>query len=90
MADVQPFIDEDAAFRTWIYAHPSGFVVNAVRGNDPGPPILHRAMCETITPTPDKTWTGQFIELCSESRYELEAWAHSVGKRLTDCTFCEP
>jgi hypothetical protein len=90
VADMTRFEDDDDAFRTWIYAHPSGFVVNAVRSNDPGQPILHRAMCETITPTPDKAWTGQFIKLCSENRYELDAWARSVGKRLTECTFCEP
>jgi hypothetical protein len=39
-----------------------GYVVNALRGIVPGEHVLHRATCETITPTPDKVWTGDYIK----------------------------
>ncbi len=85
------FQDDDAGFRTWLYANMgSGYVVNALRGSNPGEPILHRASCETITPTPDKTWTGEYIKLCSTDRFELESWARGLDRRLTGCDFCNP
>jgi hypothetical protein len=68
----------------------SGFVVNALRGTSPGEPILHRAACDTITPTPDKTWTGEYIKVCSTDRFELESWARGLDRRLTACEFCDP
>jgi hypothetical protein len=85
------FEDDDGGYRTWLYANiGSGYVVNALRGANPGQPILHRALCETITPTPDRTWTGEYIKVCSTNRLELESWAHGLGTRLTPCDFCDP
>ena len=58
------FQDDDAGYRTWLHANMgSGFVVNALRGANPGEPILHRAACDTITPTPDKAWTREYIKV---------------------------
>lgn len=85
------FQDDDAGYRTWLYANMGGgYVVNALRGTNPGEPILHRAACETITPTPDKTWTGEYIKVCSTDRFELESWARGHDRRLTGCEFCNP
>ena len=85
------FQDDDDGFRTWIYANiGSGYVVNALRGRNPGEPVLHRALCETITPTPDKKWTDEYIKVCSTNRLELDSWARDLGKRLTTCDFCRP
>jgi hypothetical protein len=88
---VEVFVDDDAGYRAWIYANPSGFVVNALRGGSIGDPILHRAMCETITPTPDTPWTtGDYLKACAVRRFELDEWAREHGKRLTPCVFCDP
>ena len=87
---METFEDNDAGYRTWLYANMGGYVVNAVRSANPGEPILHRAACETITPTPDKAWTKDYIKVCSTERFELEAWAPSHGRHLTACEFCDP
>jgi hypothetical protein len=87
---VERFQDDDAGYRTWLYANTSGYVVNALRGANPGVPILHRATCETITPTPDKAWTAEYIKVCSTDRFELESWARGYDQRLRPCEFCNP
>src|SRR6184192_2522819 len=53
---IETFHDDDAGYRSWLYANLGGYVVNALRGANPGEPVLHRATCDTITPTPDKSW----------------------------------
>jgi len=87
---VERFQDDDAGYRTWLYANMSGYVVNALRGPNLGVPILHRATCETITPTPDKAWTAEYIKVCSTDRFELEGWAREHNQRLHPCEFCNP
>jgi len=87
---METFRDDDAGYRTWIYANPSGYVVNTERNPKPGYLILHTAMCDTITPTPDQSWMDQYIKVCSLKRFELDEWARSLGRRLSECTFCEP
>ena len=87
---METFEDNDAGYREWIYANMGGFVVNAIRASTPGDPVLHRAACEWITPTPDKVWTGEYIKVCSTNRFELEAWARSIGRPVRACTFCDP
>jgi len=87
---METFEDDDAGYRAWLWSHLDGYVVNAQRGSDPGEPILHRATCDTITPTPDRVWTGEFIKICSSQRLELDAWARSRERRLTSCVFCDP
>jgi hypothetical protein len=56
---MEAFRDDDAGYRIWLYANLGGYVVNALRGANPGEPTLHRASCDTITPTPDKLRTGR-------------------------------
>ena len=64
--------DDDVGYREWLWSHLSGYVVNAQRGSNPGEPILHKATCDTITPTPDREWTKDYIKVCSTNRYELD------------------
>jgi hypothetical protein len=87
---IQEFRDDDAGYRSWLYANLGGFVVNAAQRPAPGYLVLHRATCETITPTPDKAWTKDYSKVCSGDRYELEAWARSLGGRLRTCERCDP
>ncbi len=90
MSLIQIFQDDDAGYREWLWSHLSGYIVNAQRGSNPGEPILHKATCDTITPTPDREWTKDYIKVCSTDRYELDAWARSHKRRLTSCVACDP
>jgi hypothetical protein len=87
---MKTFQDDDVGYRAWLYAHLGGYVVNALRGSNPGEPVLHRATCDTITPTPDKSWTGEYIKICSTDRIQLEVWARGQERRLASCEFCDP
>lgn len=87
---MEVFQDDDEGYRAWLWSNLNGFIVNAQRGSNPGEPILHKATCDTITPTPDKEWTREYIKVCSTDRYELDAWAREQGRRLTVCTACNP
>lgn len=87
---MQIFQDDDAGYRAWLWSNLNGFIVNAQRGSNPAEPILHRATCDTITPTPDKDWTKDYIKICSTDRYELDSWARAQGRRLTGCSACNP
>lgn len=49
------FVNDDAAYHAWLYSHLSGYVVNALKGTNPGEPILHRSTCDWITPTPTRS-----------------------------------
>jgi hypothetical protein len=88
---MEVFEDNDPGYHAWVYAHLSGYVVNALRGAHPGEPILHRAICDSITPTPDRTWTsGDYLKACADKRYELDAWCRELGERLRPCPLCDP
>ena len=89
-ATMETFVDDETGYREWLYGHLSGYGVNALRGANPGEPMLHRATCDWITPTPDKVWTsGEYIKVCSTDRFELDAWGRS-GKPCKPCEFCNP
>jgi hypothetical protein len=36
-----------------------------------------------------KVWTGDYIKVCSNDRYEPE-WARSIGRSVRACSFCDP
>ena len=89
MSLIQTFQDDDVGYREWLWSHLSGYVVNAQRGSNPGEPVLHKAVCDTITPTPDREWTKDYIKICSDQRDDLEGWAEqSVGGEVTLCKDC--
>jgi hypothetical protein len=87
---MQTFQDDDVGYRKWLCSNLNGYVVNAQRGSNPGEPILHKATCDTITPTRDREWTNDYIKVCSTDRWELDAWARSRERRLTSCVACDP
>jgi hypothetical protein len=87
---MQTFQDDDVGYRQGLWSHLNGYVVNAQRGSNPGEPILHKATCDTITPTPDREWTKDYIKVCSTNRYELDAWARSHELRFSSCVACDP
>ncbi len=84
--------EDDHAYRSWIYSHPSGFVLNALKGQGGGEPILHRAMCDHIAPQAGQRWViGECVKPCCTNRSTLEMWAHArYGRFPTPCTNCDP
>lgn len=81
---------DDSGYRAWLYENLRGFVVDAGRNPTPDYLVLHRATCDTITPTPDRAWTAEYTKVCSNDRIEFETWARSLGGRLSSCEFCDP
>ena len=80
---METFEDDGDAFRMCLRSHQvDGYVVNAQRGSNPDKPILHRATCETITPTPDRKWTTAFIKICSTDRFELDQRSSLRTRRI--------
>lgn len=91
--DITTFADNDAAYLAWVAAHPSGFVINALRTPKSGPVLLHRAACKFITGTPPNgnVWTGEQIKHCSTSLQSLETWAlDATGEPARHCKLCHP
>lgn len=90
---MQTFTNDDASYLEWIRSNPTGYVVNC--NNIPSPKylMLHRATCHTVSGTParGKTWTSDYIKLCSLDRQDLELWAKDkVGGNLSPCRVCNP
>jgi len=90
---MQTFIDDDQGYLQWVHTHHRGFVVNCMRMPSPGVLMLHKATCRTITAEParGRTWTDQYIKVCSLDKDELSRWARNeVGKEPKGCQICNP
>jgi PleD family two-component response regulator len=86
---MEAFEDNDADYRGWIYANVEGYVVDVPRRVN-REPTLHRAVCEAIMPTLDKTLTADSSKVCSTDWRKLEAWARSRDDGLKTCEVCDP
>jgi len=86
------FVDDDDGYRRWIYAHPSRFVINTLRGGSGGQPILHSAICDHVAPRAEAHWTtGDYVKICGDKRIALDLWAREqYGAFPTPCRNCEP
>lgn len=86
------FVDDDHGYRSWLVAHPEGWVLNTHRHPKPGYLILHHAVCRTINrPDDDRIWTGAYSKLCADIRSELEAWARAqLRAEVQPCGLCLP
>jgi hypothetical protein len=90
---MEKFVDDDDGYTLWVRSNRDGVVVNCEKSLNPNSLMLHRADCRTITGTPTfgKTWTGDYIKVCSTDRRELHRWAREeVGGRLRPCGICDP
>jgi hypothetical protein len=90
-ASVVSFEDDDAGYRGWLRSWPSGFVLNCNRHPTPDYLILHRAACRFITELDArmKTFTGDYIKVCSTDRRAVQQWARTqAGAETTDCSHC--
>jgi len=90
---VRKFIDDDQGYEAWTASHPNGYVINIQRSLNPADGRLHRASCLTINgrPARGRTWTGEWIKVCSSSAQDLEIWAHTnVSHSIRRCGTCSP
>ena len=44
------FAGNDSAYFAWISSHPTGYVLNIRRKDDPTYVVLHKASCRTVNP----------------------------------------
>ncbi|MGO9753415.1 MAG: hypothetical protein ACLP22_18275 [Solirubrobacteraceae bacterium] len=67
-------------------------MINVLRSLNPSTARLHLATCHTIRiPTRGKSWTGQYVKLCSKYIHDLDAWAvEEFGAPFTRCGVCRP
>lgn len=85
------FRDDDAGYRGWTAAHPSGWVLNCFRKPTASYLKLHRADCRTITGVPARggRWTVDYIKVCSTDRDDIDPWALAEsGGRPRPCSLC--
>lgn len=93
MNATQAFRDDDAGYLAWLAAHPSGYVVNILRGYNVAAARVHRAECRTISGAipKGKNWTGPYIKVCADHLPEIEHWAsENVQGPIQPCGIFHP
>jgi hypothetical protein len=91
------FFIDDAAYATWMDAHPEGFVLNQPRSAPSKAPTLHRVGCAVVVARPDPEAPGQragttgTVRVCGLSVDALGTWSMARGTgRPTPCRRCCP
>ncbi len=77
-------VHNDDAYRSWVAAHPSGYIVNTNRNINPGYMALHRSCCDDVTNQaryePGAYTERQYAKVCADSRAELIDWVRQHGR----------
>ena len=88
------FMNEDAAYRSWVTHHRDGFVLDGRHRPRWAQLKLHRAACPLMKHAPTKrtSWTkGSRFKACSLNRQEILDWVSSeLGRSLELCPKCSP
>ena len=90
---VREFRGDDAGYLDWLATYPVGYVINIARSHNPADARVHHAGCRWISGQlpHGRTWTGQYVKVCSEQLAEVEQWASDkVGQRIPRCGTCRP
>lgn len=86
------FLNDDAAYRSWIGHHRGGFVLDGRRKPKLAHLVLHRANCTEISSSASSRqhWTtGARLKAVSLDRDELTAWgAAETGREVACCGTC--
>lgn len=85
------FRGDDAGFKTWLAAHPDGYVINIARSYNPADARVHHARCRTINGQNPRAgaWTGPYVKVCAEHLIELEQWASEHAEEpIPACGIC--
>ncbi len=88
----QIFQNDDDAYRAWISANPTGFVLNTTSVPSAQYLMLHKATCGCIgSPDIENYTTTAYIKICSISIDDLNGWGkREIGGNLTPCGLCHP
>jgi hypothetical protein len=83
-AEVTPwcreFFSDDTAYRSWVDAHPQGFVLNQPRSSRAKAPTLHRVGCAVVAwRDGDETRTTDRVRVCGLSADALRTWSLARG-----------
>jgi hypothetical protein len=90
-AQLQQFVDQDTAYRSWIAAWPHGYVLNCERSPRADYLVLHRATCSSISELQPgmNTFTGEYIKVCSTDLQAVKQWAlEGIGAAPSPCQQC--
>jgi hypothetical protein len=90
---VREFRDDDAGYRTWLTAHPDGYVINIAGSHCAAEARLHRVACRTINGEHPRggAWTRPYVKVCAGQLAELDRWAiNQVGQPIPPCGTCHP
>jgi hypothetical protein len=88
---MKTFDKDDSAYRTWIRANPSGYVVNSRNPPEPRYVKLHRVSCPSINRRlpADQSPTKHYLKICSTDPSRLIRWARKkAGKAPGPCKHC--
>ena len=96
MADGILFSCDDPGFIKWVNTHPTGWVLNIRRRQDPKYVVLHRATCRTLVQregVPAGGFTSRgYRKVCAESVESLREWAAANGRPnhtfSKECSLC--
>ena len=98
---IEVFDKSDTAYLSWVYANPSGFVLNRRRGGlSKNYLMLHTAGCPLIssygtTAKPGGFAERKYIKACSDNLSELRSYVRSQCDRADGtftgkCKICSP
>jgi hypothetical protein len=88
---VVTFGSDDSRFRTWLNAHPDGYVLNRTEAGSKTP-TLHRSGCAAIQARPRAGAAAtRALKVCGPSAEALRAWSAAQGSvHPTACRRCHP
>lgn len=87
------FRRDETGYRSWLAAHPAGFVLACDPKPKAGATMLHRASCRTISDKPARgsTFTSPYMKVCATTRETVVAW--TIAKTSASprrCRICNP
>jgi ubiquinone/menaquinone biosynthesis C-methylase UbiE len=93
------FVNDEAGYLAWLADYPDGFVLDAMRNENPEVMVLHRARCVSVNDyAPGEQW-GSFTEnrhmkVCGQSVGSLREWVRHHGREdgsfSGTCAKCAP
>lgn len=87
---IELFDNDEAAYLSWVHAHPSGYVVNVDRARTRRQyPMVHIATHKLISGSKGGFTTGDYIKFCSTDLDALDRYSQrEYGCPLTRCAVC--
>jgi SAM-dependent methyltransferase len=93
------FVNDEAGYLAWLADYPDGFVLDAMRNENPDFMMLHRASCVRVNDyAPEEKWGGftehRRIKVGGSSVGSLREWVRHHGREdgsfSSTCAICDP